>query len=100
MEPIQTMIEVLLIVSGAVVADSVVELMVRNFLSKAHNPVSGSQLIYGIIKVFVFGIGFLIALARLRISITPIVTALGVGGLAVALALQDTLANLSPVFIC
>jgi len=37
---------------------------------------------------------FEFALARLRISITPIVTALGVGGLAVALALQDTLANL------
>jgi small-conductance mechanosensitive channel len=30
----------------------------------------------------------------LGISITPLITALGVGGLAVALALQDTLANL------
>jgi small-conductance mechanosensitive channel len=30
----------------------------------------------------------------LGISITPIITAFGVGGLAVALALQDTLANL------
>ena len=33
-------------------------------------------------------------LNSLGISITPIITALGVGGLAVALALQDTLANL------
>jgi hypothetical protein len=30
----------------------------------------------------------------LGVSITPLVTALGVGGPAVALALQDTLANL------
>jgi small-conductance mechanosensitive channel len=33
-------------------------------------------------------------LSVLGISITPLITALGVGGLAVALALQDTLANL------
>jgi small-conductance mechanosensitive channel len=39
-------------------------------------------------------LGLLIVLNQLRISITPILTALGVGGLAVALALQDTLANL------
>jgi len=39
-------------------------------------------------------IGLLIILNQLRISITPILTALGVGGLAVALALQDTLSNL------
>ena len=39
-------------------------------------------------------LGVLIVLNQLRISITPILTALGVGGLAVALAVQDTLANL------
>jgi small-conductance mechanosensitive channel len=39
-------------------------------------------------------IGVLIILNQLEISITPILTALGVGGLAVALAMQDTLSNL------
>ena len=33
-------------------------------------------------------------LSVMGVSITPLLTALGVGGLAVALALQDTLANL------
>ena len=42
----------------------------------------------------VITIGLLIILNGLGLSITPILTALGVGGLAVALALQDTLANL------
>jgi small-conductance mechanosensitive channel len=42
----------------------------------------------------IYVLGALVVLERLGISITPIVTALGVGGLAVALALQDTLANL------
>lgn len=47
-----------------------------------------------IAKVVVLAIGFLILLQSVGISVTPLLTALGVGGLAVALALQDTLANL------
>ncbi len=39
-------------------------------------------------------VGLLVLLSSLGIEITPILTALGVGGLAVALALQDTLSNL------
>jgi small-conductance mechanosensitive channel len=44
-------------------------------------------------RSLVIGIGFLSILSQLGISITPVLTALGVGSLAVALALQDTLAN-------
>lgn len=47
-----------------------------------------------IARIVVFGIGMLILLQSLGVSITPLLGALGVGGLAVALALQDTLANL------
>jgi small-conductance mechanosensitive channel len=39
-------------------------------------------------------LGILLILSALDFRITPILTALGVGGLAVALALQDTLSNL------
>jgi small-conductance mechanosensitive channel len=42
----------------------------------------------------IYVLGFLFILDYLGISITPLLTALGVGGLAVALAFQDTLANL------
>jgi small-conductance mechanosensitive channel len=42
----------------------------------------------------VWTVGLLILLDDLGVAITPILTALGVGGLAVALALQDTLSNL------
>jgi small-conductance mechanosensitive channel len=45
-------------------------------------------------KVGLWGIGLTIMLNQIGISIAPILTALGVGGLAVALALQDTLSNL------
>jgi small-conductance mechanosensitive channel len=39
-------------------------------------------------------VGFMVLLDALGVEITPLLTALGVGGLAVALALQDTLSNL------
>ena len=42
----------------------------------------------------ILSIGGLMLLRLFNITITPLLTALGVGGLAVALALQDTLANL------
>lgn len=45
-------------------------------------------------KLVIYIIGLMVALQTLGISIAPILTALGVGGLAVALALRDTLANL------
>ncbi|MGI5208679.1 mechanosensitive ion channel family protein [Spirillospora sp. CA-108201] len=47
-----------------------------------------------ITRVLVIGVGVLVMLQSLGISISPLLGALGVGGLAVALALQDTLANL------
>ncbi len=45
-------------------------------------------------RVTILVVGGLVLLSILGIHITPILTALGVGGLAVALALQDSLANL------
>lgn len=44
-------------------------------------------------KALIILIGLLITLDSLSISITPLLTTLGIGGLAVALAFRDTLAN-------
>ncbi|HIK03646.1 MAG TPA: mechanosensitive ion channel family protein [Trichormus sp. M33_DOE_039] len=53
-----------------------------------------ASLLSNVAKAAVLGLGGLIALQTMGIAITPIITTLGVGGLAVGLALQDTLANL------
>ncbi len=55
-------------------------------------PVAG--LTTNIAKAVVLTIGALIILKGFNIEITPLLTALGVGGLAVALALQEPLSNL------
>jgi small-conductance mechanosensitive channel len=54
-------------------------------------PVS---LLAAALRIVVILTGALVIFQSLGVSVTPFVTALGIGGLAVALALQDTLANL------
>lgn len=54
----------------------------------------GVSILKNVIKITVIIIGVLILFQYIGISITPMLTALGLGGLAVALAFQDTLANL------
>ena len=45
------------------------------------------------VRISIYVIGILIILDALSISITPMITALGVGGIAVSLALKDTLTD-------
>jgi small-conductance mechanosensitive channel len=52
------------------------------------------SLVKNLVRIIVFIVGALTIFRTLGISVTPMLTALGVGGLAVALALQDTLSNL------
>ncbi len=52
------------------------------------------SLLGNLIRAVVVLVGVLVAFNTIGVSITPVLTALGVGGLAVALALQPTLSNL------
>jgi small-conductance mechanosensitive channel len=47
-----------------------------------------------VVKIAVLAVGALVLLSTLGISVTPVLTTVGIGGLAVALGLQETLANL------
>ena len=58
------------------------------------NGAPGVSLFTNITKVAILIMGILVILGTFDYDIRPILTALGVGGLAVALALQDTLSNL------
>jgi small-conductance mechanosensitive channel len=67
---------------------------INAYQKKSQNSFPKSSILEYLVKTIVFIIGGLFVLQTLGISITPLITALGVGGLAVALALQDTLSNL------
>ena len=74
--------------------------LVTTYTHKAKGAFPYTSIVSNLTRVVIFGIGALIAFDSLGISITPILTALGVGGVAVALALQSTLSNLfSGIFI-
>ena len=87
-------IHVLVIISVTVGAANLAGRIFKNYIQTRNLPFPTTGLAYGIIKGTIYVIGFLVAMTVLGVSITPPITALGVGGLAVALALQDTLANL------
>lgn len=87
-------IRVLLLLSVTFVAANLSCRIFRSYVAKTSLPIPATGLAYGILKGTILALGFLITLSAMGISITPLITALGVGGLAVALALQDTLSNL------
>jgi small-conductance mechanosensitive channel len=85
---------VLLIVSITWALARVAADLVRLRAASAPGVMPSTNLITNLTRVVVLTLGGLVMLETLGISITPLITALGVGGLAVGLALQDTLANL------
>jgi len=89
-----SVLHALVILSFTFVAANVASHALRFAAERAELPFASTGLTQVVIKGFVITLGFLILLGTLGVSIAPILTALGVGGLAVALALQDTLSNL------
>ena len=64
------------------------------YTKKMGGSFPSSSIFNNIAYVIILAIGALIILQSLGISISPLLTAMGVGGLAAALALQDTLSNI------
>ncbi|MGA1781639.1 MAG: mechanosensitive ion channel family protein, partial [Planctomycetota bacterium] len=67
---------------------------VRRFSEREENPLPAASLVANTAQILVALLGLFLILQSQGVRITPLLTALGVGGLAVALALQDTLGNL------
>ena len=85
---------VLAIIVGTAVAARVVGGFVRHRMAVPGGALPSTSIFVNLARIAVVLLGGLLVLNALNISVTPLLTALGVGGLAVALALQDTLGNL------
>ncbi len=85
---------ILLILSVTLAAGKFLAAAMRSYADRLRLEIAVTGLTTALVKGIVYLCGALVLLNTLGISITPILTALGVGGLAVALALRDSLANL------
>jgi len=92
---IDTVLLALWIVSLTILAAKIAGNVVRFYGSHVSGQAAASAtLSRNLAQIVMYLLGILILLNHLGVDIRPLLTALGVGGLAVALALQDTMANL------
>lgn len=91
---LRQLLVVLVLLSVTVVVARIVGELVSQYAGRTRSPLPASSLVTNISKLVIMIAGVLLILQNLGISITPLVTGLGIGGLAVALAIQPTLANL------
>ena len=86
-------LSILAVIAVTMVTANILSGFTRIRAERIESVLPVTSLTENIIRIVVFGIGGLIILNGLGISIAPILATLGVGGLAVALALKDTLSN-------
>lgn len=91
---IDTSCFVLFVVIATIVISRIFVSLINKRPIQSDNNFPVTSIMANITRIIVYIIGFIFVLQAFGISVTPILTALGVGGLAVALALQETLSNL------
>jgi len=83
----------ILIISIALAVNKFLIGMIDVWTAKQKRSLPSTKIFVNLIRAIIMTIGLLVALDFLGISITPMLTALGVGGLAISLALKDTLSD-------
>jgi small-conductance mechanosensitive channel len=86
--------KIALIVAIVLFVDRVVRGFIEHYALTSQVVRNSQGVTSGLLRGLIFGIGILVLLSTLGISVTPILASLGVTSLAVALALQPTLENL------
>jgi small-conductance mechanosensitive channel len=94
MNTVQSVLMVLVLGSLVVAVTRAVGGGVEMLSDRAGGAIKSPTLVVNLARMAVAILGLFIILQNLGIDITALITALGIGGIAVALALQDTLGNL------
>ena len=84
---------ILFILAGYLFLDKMFIEGLSRYSKKVHFIATSAGALKSLIRVVILGLIVLIILDRLNITITPFLASMGIGGLVIALALQDTLAN-------
>ena len=91
---VESMLMVLVIGSVVVAGMRATGGAVEMLSGRAGGSIKSPTLVVNLARLAIGVLGIFIILQNLGIELTPLITAMGIGGLAVALALQDTLGNL------
>jgi small-conductance mechanosensitive channel len=86
-------LQLLLILAIVLFADRFLSGLLGNYAQRSSALANSRSIVQGISHGVIYGIGLLVLLGTMGISVTPIVASLGITSLAVALALQPTLEN-------
>lgn len=86
-------VKVAVILAGVLFLDAVVKAFLWKYSRRAEYIKSSAGIVQTAVRTIIILIAILIVLDTAGVSITPLVASLGVGSLAVALALQSPLAN-------
>lgn len=84
---------ILFILSATCMLSESVTAIINVYAKKSTKIFPSTSIFTNLTSSLLFIFGIILILQSLGISVAPLITALGVGGLAVALALQDTLSN-------
>jgi small-conductance mechanosensitive channel len=87
-------ITLLIIISGTLAVASLASGLLHYYATRSGSKLPVNSIMENIVKVVIIAVGVLVVLGRLGIEIAPMLATLGVGGLAIALAIQPTLSNL------
>lgn len=92
-ERLELLVQTLVIATTTITAAGLIAAAIARAARRHELTVARTGLSQAVIHAVVLLIGGLVLLEHLGISISPLLTAVGIGGLATALALQDTLSN-------
>ena len=91
---VQKVLVTVLIFSATIVLGRIATGSVDLMAGKSKGRLPSTTLFTNGSRLIVYLLGSILILQNLEVKITPVITALGIGGLAVALALEETLNNL------
>ena len=90
----ETFLKILLVVSFTKTISTIVLGFFQIWSEQQVGGLPSTIIFTNIVRIIIYTIGVLIILEMINVSIAPLLTALGVGGLAVSLALKDTLSDI------
>ncbi|MFN3813927.1 MAG: mechanosensitive ion channel family protein [Aquificaceae bacterium] len=90
---LEKLVEGLLIISFTFAVSELTVGLIRLYIKKSNISLPPTALIYALIRATVIALGVITLLNFLGVPVTHFITTLGIGALAVSLALQGTLSN-------